>query len=487
MISDPGFLDLKSAVVCLGKDQAPKSGGLNSLEPDLIPARLDRYNLHSVEISAESPEPGWLILSDLFYPGWEATLDGKPVPIFSGNYLFRAVEFPAGKHQVRFQYRPGSFLVGVGLFGFGFVVLRLDLTDLCETATPKLTRNSPPLWPARKTRRLVVFAILALEAAIYRSELHKILLWRQSFLSQPGTGRLGRCGREIPVSGRPGQYRPLTYVLYSYVIYPIAGLDLFRNHLFPVLFHATNTVLTYFIARHIFARSLLALLAAFFFGVSTVGAYISYDNTFIPDYLYVFFYLGALLSLCRCLESNPVLNFVIALVLFLFALFSKEAAVSFAAGAFMVLLLATEARRLKERRQPARLNSVGRVRSRPAVNVPTWRIGLMCAPFAVATLVYVGWHLAVRGGRSIPPTRTSLTEVTWRNVQSKLADLAQAGGLSSPMSIEWQDLVVNLPLMIWLAWVVARTLRGILRGESIFRAGMLSTMATGCSGALCHG
>ena len=46
------------------------------------------------------------------------------------------------------------------------------------------------------------------------------------------------------------------------------------------------------------------------------------------------------------------------------------------------------------------------------------------------------------------------------------------------MSIEWQDLVVNLPLMIWLAWVVARTLRGVLRGESIFRAGMLWSIAT---------
>ena len=157
VVSDPGFLALKSAVVCLGKDQAPKSGGLNSVKPALIPARLDRYNLHSVEISAESPEPGWLVLSDLFYPGWQATLDGKRVPIFPGNYLFRAVEFPAGKHRVRFEYRPGSFLVGCRSVWFRICGPGLDLTDFFETATPKLTQGFHRRYaPARKTHRLVV-------------------------------------------------------------------------------------------------------------------------------------------------------------------------------------------------------------------------------------------------------------------------------------------------------------------------------------------
>ena len=217
--------------------------------------------------------------------------------------------------------------------------------------------------PAKRTVWLL--AILALEVAIYAPNFTKFFCGDSLFyLSRVLEDWVDVVAKFRSPDGL-GQYRPLTYVLYSYVIYPTAGLDLFRNHLFPLLFHMANTVLAYFIARHIFTRSRPALLAAFFFGVSTVGAYISYDNTFIPDYLYVFFYLGALLSLCRGLESNPVFNFVIALVLFLFALFSKEAAVTFAAGALMVLLLANEARRLRKGVDPKNSVPSGRVRSRP--------------------------------------------------------------------------------------------------------------------------
>jgi hypothetical protein len=123
VISDPAFLTLKSAVICVGKGELSRHAAINSRKPELIPARVDRYNLHSVDITAESPEPGWLVLSDLFYPGWQAEIDGRPVPIFSGNYLFRAVELPPGTHHVRFAYRPLTFYAGVGLFCFALFAL----------------------------------------------------------------------------------------------------------------------------------------------------------------------------------------------------------------------------------------------------------------------------------------------------------------------------------------------------------------------------
>jgi hypothetical protein len=123
LISDPAFLSFNSAVICLGKGERSKHAAVGSGKPELIPARVDRYALHSVDITAESAEPGWLVLSDLFYPGWQAEIDGKPVPIFSGNYLFRAVELPSGKHHVRFVYRPLTFRAGVGLFCLAFAAL----------------------------------------------------------------------------------------------------------------------------------------------------------------------------------------------------------------------------------------------------------------------------------------------------------------------------------------------------------------------------
>ena len=49
---------------------------------------------------------GLLVLSDVNYPGWQATLDGEAAPIVPANYLFRGVFVPAGEHVVTFRYAP---------------------------------------------------------------------------------------------------------------------------------------------------------------------------------------------------------------------------------------------------------------------------------------------------------------------------------------------------------------------------------------------
>jgi hypothetical protein len=66
-----------------------------------------------VEIEASLTGDGYLILLDTFYPGWVATVDGQPTPIYRANYIGRAVFLPAGQHIVRFEYRPLSFRLGV--------------------------------------------------------------------------------------------------------------------------------------------------------------------------------------------------------------------------------------------------------------------------------------------------------------------------------------------------------------------------------------
>ena len=78
-------------------------------------ASISTSDPRKVQITARAPEPGYLILTDTYYPGWRAYVDGVDTPIYQANYLFRAVPLNAGDHEVRFVYRPRTFAVGAAL------------------------------------------------------------------------------------------------------------------------------------------------------------------------------------------------------------------------------------------------------------------------------------------------------------------------------------------------------------------------------------
>jgi hypothetical protein len=64
-----------------------------------------------------------LVLTDTYYPGWEAEVDGSRVEVIRADHAFRGVVVAAGKHQVRFAYRPRSFAIGLWLFAASLVAL----------------------------------------------------------------------------------------------------------------------------------------------------------------------------------------------------------------------------------------------------------------------------------------------------------------------------------------------------------------------------
>jgi hypothetical protein len=69
-------------------------------------ARIASYRNTDVAIEVEAPGGGVLVLNDVWYPWWRASVDGKPVDILKANVLFRAVVVPPGKHTVRFTFHP---------------------------------------------------------------------------------------------------------------------------------------------------------------------------------------------------------------------------------------------------------------------------------------------------------------------------------------------------------------------------------------------
>jgi len=70
----------------------------------------DRGERLSIAVRAKAP--GWLVLADQAYPGWRATVNGKPEDILRADYAFRAIAVPAGESQVELRYQPLSLRLG---------------------------------------------------------------------------------------------------------------------------------------------------------------------------------------------------------------------------------------------------------------------------------------------------------------------------------------------------------------------------------------
>lgn len=76
---------------------------------------ITRYLDNLVESEVVASQAGFLVLTDTWYPGWKAYVDGKETPIMRTNYTFRGVVVPEGKHEVVFSYEPKSVRVGLGI------------------------------------------------------------------------------------------------------------------------------------------------------------------------------------------------------------------------------------------------------------------------------------------------------------------------------------------------------------------------------------
>ncbi len=100
---------------------------------NLSEAKILNYKFNTVSISTLSKSTSILFLSDPFYPGWKALVDGVNTPIYRANYAFKAIILPKGKHNVEFIYDPLSFRLGI----YGAVIGLLTIIVLQAILTKK--------------------------------------------------------------------------------------------------------------------------------------------------------------------------------------------------------------------------------------------------------------------------------------------------------------------------------------------------------------
>ncbi len=94
-----------------GAGQPSASGSLRA------PGVVDRaeWETASERFEVELDRPGILVVTDTWFPGWRAKVDGAPAPLLVANGYQRGVALGPGRHRVELEYRPASFAAGVGI------------------------------------------------------------------------------------------------------------------------------------------------------------------------------------------------------------------------------------------------------------------------------------------------------------------------------------------------------------------------------------
>ncbi|MBN2308017.1 MAG: YfhO family protein [Candidatus Hydrogenedentes bacterium] len=87
----------------------------NAASDTLGTATVTKRTATHVTIHVQANDNAVLVLTDQYYPGWNATIDGQPAEIFPTYYLFRGILVPKGTHEVQYTYFPWSFRIGLAI------------------------------------------------------------------------------------------------------------------------------------------------------------------------------------------------------------------------------------------------------------------------------------------------------------------------------------------------------------------------------------
>jgi Bacterial membrane protein YfhO len=101
---------------------------LDSDSPSRGSVTYTEYGPNHIALNVEMSSPAYLVLSEVYYPGWVAAVDGQPAPIYRANAAFRAIYLAeVGPHRVTLDFRPPLTPIGLAISGATLVVLAVVL------------------------------------------------------------------------------------------------------------------------------------------------------------------------------------------------------------------------------------------------------------------------------------------------------------------------------------------------------------------------
>jgi hypothetical protein len=101
--------------VLLEEDPHFPISGIDTVGPSR--ATVTSFDLDEIKMDVSVRDNFFLVVSEIFYPGWRAVVDGKEQKIFRADWCLRALTLPAGEHHVEMKFEPSSFYKGVLITG----------------------------------------------------------------------------------------------------------------------------------------------------------------------------------------------------------------------------------------------------------------------------------------------------------------------------------------------------------------------------------
>lgn len=120
ILNNPQFNPREMVVL---EDAPPANISASPVSSSASKVKISRYTNDKITVDAEMAENGFLVLSEKYYPGWKAYVDGKEAEIYKANYVMRATYLSKGRHNVEFIFDPWPFKVGLWVSGGTFLFL----------------------------------------------------------------------------------------------------------------------------------------------------------------------------------------------------------------------------------------------------------------------------------------------------------------------------------------------------------------------------
>jgi hypothetical protein len=118
-LKDPAFDPERHVIV----SKQPEFRSLPSPPATQNRTEVVSIGINDVIVRSEISEPSILVVSQTFYPGWKAIVDGQDTPVFDANLLLTGVALSPGAHEVRFVYDPGSVKFGALLSAVSLIII----------------------------------------------------------------------------------------------------------------------------------------------------------------------------------------------------------------------------------------------------------------------------------------------------------------------------------------------------------------------------